>query len=179
MITDAPAPSIDEFTFGFSHLDGAVSLSFTTFNGLVVTDLAAIDTGWFNSFDTHTPTNTNYIAGHIGTTEFNDFFVFGGVGDGSAIISASLKIFQSSFGGYSSPDASETFNIYQFNGDASVLASSSLDDLIIPGMFEALVSEGNVVPAPALGTGLLSILAMVLAGVFAGGHRSMRLPSAA
>lgn len=82
-------------------------------NGTATTlTLNAIDSGWWSNAGNHTSTNKNYLAGFLapGTTDRN-FFVFSLAGIAQTVTSAQLRI-SNPLTGYSSPDPSETYEVF-------------------------------------------------------------------
>ncbi len=84
--------------------------------GATVVTLNATDSGWYDSNGTHTATNTNYIVGQSGAPrQLRNFFVFNLASVSQVITGATLVLTNgiSSRGpGYNSPDASETYTLF-------------------------------------------------------------------
>lgn len=92
-----------------------------------------IDSGWYNTFDLQDPDNENYLVGTCSSFTCNDaavyrnFFVFDLATVTGTITSATLRlynpsVFDGSTNGYHSADASETYELYSYEG--------SIDDLV-------------------------------------------------
>jgi len=93
--------------------------------------LDAVDSGWYQENNIgpeagfHDPANENYIAGRIDVggglfATFRNFFVFDRSAISGPISSATLEIFNP-LGGYSSGDASETYQVVDMLTDATTL----------------------------------------------------------
>jgi hypothetical protein len=134
----------DRFVFGFSGglvqtltLDGSRSLS-------------AIHQGWYNELGFHAPSNPNYIAGICCGSDHHNFFVFALPPRSSPIASATLNLFEPigisidpGFG-YSSPNPTETYRLF----DVSTSTSDLVNGVVSPAIFADLgsgVSFGSVV----------------------------------
>lgn len=112
--------------------------------------IGASDSGWFNDAGDHTANNENYSAGWTGNFQFRNFFVFDvtGLPGGETILSATLRAFNPEDGvptaawtdGYDSPDASETYDLY----DVTLLTAGPASDQI-----------GNTLVYDDLGSGTL------------------------
>src|SRR4051812_34302921 len=80
--------------------------------------LPASDSGWYNQAGLHNPLNTNYMAGFNAGAEVRDFFVFDlsnlGLGlNMGQVLSGQLTLFNpASPPGYSSPNANETYTLF-------------------------------------------------------------------
>lgn len=85
-------------------------------------ELNAIDSGWWNSDGGHISTNSNYIAGRIGSLEYRNFFVFDLSGVSGTVTSASLQLFNPSTG-YVSPDANEMYTLYDVSTSITALTT--------------------------------------------------------
>jgi hypothetical protein len=74
----------------------------------------ASDSGWYDDGDFHNPDNGNYIAGLCCFGEgdqHRDFFVFDLSGVATPIAAARLRLFNPE-AGFGSPDASETYTVF-------------------------------------------------------------------
>src|SRR5262245_36955468 len=104
-----------------------VSPSFLVWFGLIVMTgpvaagvitLDAIDSGWYSQFGFHDAANKNYLAGLCcGLGEHRDYFVFPLAGVPGTITGATLRLSNpgvniNGFGGYGSPDPTETYVVY-------------------------------------------------------------------
>ncbi|TMA22416.1 MAG: PEP-CTERM sorting domain-containing protein, partial [Deltaproteobacteria bacterium] len=99
--------------------------------------ILASDSGWHSSAGVHTASNQDYEAGWSGTTDtFHNFFVFdlSSLTLGQTILSATLRVYNpqagepnANFGpGFSSPDATETYNLHEVLAPAAVVTAPSL-----------------------------------------------------
>ena len=85
--------------------------------------LDATDSGWFDDGGNHTASNQNYAVGWTGSERLRDFFVFdvSGLPGGETVLAATLRAHNPEAGnptnawtdGYSSPDASEPYELHQ------------------------------------------------------------------
>jgi hypothetical protein len=83
----------------------------------IIQPLSALDSGWYSSSTippNHTTSNTNYITGGAGTSEYRSFFVFDLSGVTGTIVNAALSI-ENPSSGYMSDDPSETFTVFDVN----------------------------------------------------------------
>ena len=104
-------------------------------------ELDAVDYGWYRDNGVHAPNVENYLTGIFGTdidsdgvideySTRNSFFQFD-LNGFTVISDATLRLFQQpplgvdSAGGYSSPDATETFTLFGFEGDQTNLLSTN------------------------------------------------------
>ena len=106
--------------FGATHV-ALGSLS----NGESLT-LNAYDSGWWNSWGNHDDWNDNYIAGRCcegAGDDYRDFFVFDLSGVAQQISAAELRI-ENPYGGYFSPDSSETYTLFDISTPLADLQAS-------------------------------------------------------
>lgn len=83
------------------------------------------DTGKYDDFGFHNPSNENYETG----VEFEftrAFFVFDVPSFSDSLLSASLRIYNPVFG-YDSPDASETVTLFSYEGSVASLLDGTAD----------------------------------------------------
>lgn len=101
--------------------------------------ISATDRGNYSVLGTHAPGSTNYFAGRFLLMEHRNFFVFDLSGITDPIASARLNLFNPSgriLNGYTSPDATETFVLYDVTTPAAILTSGT-------GGFAAFGDLGN------------------------------------
>jgi len=140
---------VDRFVFGFSNHGIPQTL---TLDG--VRTLSAIRQGWYDSGGSHEPFNDNYIAGAVEGHVDRNFFVFALPTRVTPITSATLNLFQpikvgDSFGnGYSSPNPTETYRLFEVSAPPSAVGNVSFS----PAIFDDLGSGttfGSVLVAPS------------------------------
>jgi len=90
----------------------------------------ALDSGWFTTDGTHTGANNNYIVGQqvFGNnpfSQFRDYFTFGLPAGTGTIIGAELRILNPT-GGYSSPDPTETYSLFDVSATPAALDANRL-----------------------------------------------------
>src|SRR5581483_9123257 len=88
----------------------------------------ALDTGFYNQNGAHIPTNQTYIAGQFSGVQDRDFFVFDLSGVSGIITAATLNLYNPGnlgpcCNGYVSPDASETFTLYDVTTPTATLVA--------------------------------------------------------
>lgn len=91
-----------------------------------ITTIQAIDTGWYDSFGFHGPTNTNYFVGQLDATrQLRDFFAFNTSSLQGTILSAQLQAFNPGGvnAGYLSPDPTETLELFDVSTPISNLVA--------------------------------------------------------
>jgi len=90
--------------------------------------VTAVDSGAYSSAGAHTPGNQNYITGTF-TTERRSFFAFDLSSVAGTVNSAKLRLFNPEVSaflhGYSSPDPTETLNIYDVTTPAANIIDST------------------------------------------------------
>jgi hypothetical protein len=89
--------------------------------------ITSFDNGWYRNDGIHTTTNTNVIVGACCATGqvFNNWFAFDLAPiAGASILSVSITFFGDN-GNYRSPDASETFGLFDYGGSINSLLNGS------------------------------------------------------
>src|SRR5262249_52281693 len=81
------------------------------------------DSGWRSDVGNHTSNNKNFIVGLSGTT-FRDYFVFDLATIGQSVTQAVLKL-QNPSGGYVSPDATETYSLFDVGTSVDALEATN------------------------------------------------------
>lgn len=95
----------------------------------------AVDSGWYTTRGFHDPANTNYLVGQCAqcpppdNMEYRNFFAFNLAGVDQPILSASLRVANPP-GGYISPDATETWTIYDVNTPIPQLLAGGIQPAI-------------------------------------------------
>jgi hypothetical protein len=102
--------------------------------------LNATDSGWFSHQGFHN-TIGNYIVGNEFANVYHNYFVFDLSGVTETIIGAQLRLFNPSVG-YNSPDATETFGVFDVSTPIGTLTANSGD------------SAANIVIYNDLGSGI-------------------------
>jgi hypothetical protein len=103
----------------------AVALNTTSASAALIS-VDAIDTGAYQANGSHTSTNQNYVTGRF-NNETRSFFVFDLTGLSAPITSATLNLWNPNTDphpccqGYRSPDATETFNLFDVNAPITTL----------------------------------------------------------
>lgn len=87
-----------------------------------VITLNAVDSGWYNG-GIHGSGNDNYFVGEIGS-EYRNFFVFDLSSVGENILTAELRLYNP-VNGYSSPDATETYDLYDVTTAVGTLTADN------------------------------------------------------
>src|SRR5262245_18263150 len=86
------------------------------------------DRGWYDITGLHQPMNENYLVGNLGDSvggdEHRNFFVFDLSELSMEITSATLHIFNFA-GGYSSPDTTENYSVFDVSTPISALISGN------------------------------------------------------
>lgn len=125
----------------------------------------AVDSGWYNSTGAHTPTNTNYIVGQSSGVTYRDWFVFDVPASATPVTSASIAIFNPS-NGYASPDANETYKLFDIATPITTLRSGGTGLTTIFDDLGSGVEFGSVVITPA-NNGSLILINLNAAGLAA------------
>lgn len=126
------AQSANAYLFGFnSPPPSGNGLILTTASGAMVA-IVPIDSGWYNSYGFHNPTNENYFVSHAGEStlmgplpEIYNFFVFdirGLNALGSPITSAILGLYSGEVVQVTTPD---TYTLYDVTTGINVLRAGS------------------------------------------------------
>jgi hypothetical protein len=92
--------------------------------------LSAVEQGWYDETGFHNPGNTGYTTGWSNGMELRSFFSFDLSGVSGTIVGAALQLLNplsptrgAGFGGFSSPDASETFSLFGVGASSAALAA--------------------------------------------------------
>jgi hypothetical protein len=90
----------------------------------------AIDSGWYAETGLHVATNDNYVVGEVAGLVRHNFFVFDLTAVVDDIASASVQLYNPTnalpaLRGYISPDATETFDLYDVSTPIASLSASS------------------------------------------------------
>lgn len=86
--------------------------------------LDAIDRGWYRDSGSHDPSNDNYAAGDVDFARFNNFFVFDLTAVSDPATTATLRLWNGSFG-YRSPDPSETYEVFDVTTSIATLVDGT------------------------------------------------------
>jgi len=87
--------------------------------------LSTTQSGWYDQSGFHS-NNPNYIVGVCcGNGEHRDFFVFDLQGVAGKVVGATLRLFNP-FGGYQSPDATETYTLFSVATPTSTLITGGI-----------------------------------------------------
>ena len=89
-----------------------------------------IDSGWYAESGLHIATNENYVVGEAGNLVRRNFFVFDLTAVVNDIVSATIQLYNPTnvtpgLRGYISPDATETFELYDVSTPIASLTASS------------------------------------------------------
>ncbi|MFO0815773.1 MAG: S8 family serine peptidase [Gemmatales bacterium] len=132
----------------------------------------ATDSGWYNSTGFHDPINENYIVGQASSTlQYRDWFVFDVPVATGPITAARLELYNPSStvndgNGYISPDASETYALYDVTTPVSTLRAGGSG---LTGIYDDLgtgVSYGSVT-VTAASNGTFIVINLNAAGIAA------------
>jgi hypothetical protein len=90
----------------------------------------AIDSGWYAETGLHVATNDNYVVGDVSGLVRHNFFVFDLTAVVDDIVGASVQLYNPDnalpgLRGYVSPDATETFELYDVSTPIASLSASS------------------------------------------------------
>jgi hypothetical protein len=90
----------------------------------------AIDSGWYSESGMHVAVNDNYVVGEVSGVVRHNFFVFDLTAVVDDIVSASIQLYNPdsalpALRGYVSPDAAETFELYDVSTPIASLSASS------------------------------------------------------
>ena len=145
-----------------------------------------VDSGWYNTFDLQDPDNENYLVGTCSSFTCNDaavyrnFFVFDLSAVTGTITFATLRlynpsIFTDSTNGYQSADASETYELYSYEGSIDDLVNSAgsyadLGDGTFYGTVDVSAFDNGQIVSVELNDGALADLNGA-SGLFALGGR--------
>lgn len=93
---------------------GCALLSLSVATSQAATTLNTTDSGWYDGTGFHGPGNENYFTGLNGGDELRSFFTFDLSMIAPTVTSATLRLYNQggSFAGYLSPDATETFSLF-------------------------------------------------------------------
>lgn len=129
--------NIREITVAVSAKLAAV-VALTTLLGTqaqaAIITLAATDSGWYTNTGQHSTVNQNYLAGSLttGKEEYRNFFVFDLSGVTETIVGATFRAYNPSAAvpgdlddGYISPDANETYAMFEVSTDIASLTDGS------------------------------------------------------
>lgn len=91
----------------------------------------ATDSGWYNVSGTHFTHIDNYIVGAGNGTLYHNFFVFDLTSVTGLVVSASLELYNPdnalpSLKGYISPDATETYTLYDVSTPIATVQASNV-----------------------------------------------------
>jgi hypothetical protein len=86
--------------------------------------LNATNTGFYTNSGNHSAANPNYIAGQVGTLQTRNFFVFDLSSVTGNVTSATIRISFPDLG-YGSPNASETFQLFDVSTPITTLVASN------------------------------------------------------
>ena len=91
----------------------------------------AVDSGWYNSTGMHTAQNDNYVVGDLSGVLYHNFFVFDLTAVVDEILSATLHLYNPdnalpALRGYVSPDATETYELYDVTTPIATLSASNV-----------------------------------------------------
>jgi hypothetical protein len=156
----------------------------------------AIDSGWYSEAGVHTAQNQNYLTGNFGGSARRSFFVFDLTAVANEIVSASIQLYNPdsalpALRGYVSPDATETFALYDVSTPVASLTASSaagpagvavFDDLGSGAVFGERVmsvADNGTTVSLALNADGLSALNAARGGLFALGGALTSLGGAA
>jgi large repetitive protein len=89
----------------------AIALSASTAIAATTT-LNTTDSGWYDNTGFHNPSNQNYFTGDNSGSELRSFFTFDLSSIAPTVTSATLRLYNQAGVGYVSPNASETFNLF-------------------------------------------------------------------
>ena len=148
--------------------------------GAGTTTLAATDTGWITSVGAHTSTNNNYYVGYTAGTEYRNYATFSIPGTLSSIQSAELRMLNPD---YVSPDATETYSVFDVAATAAALDTSrSSGDVTGISLFNDLgagvqlasrtvsaADEGTNVSIPLNAAGVAAVNAAIGSSLIVGG----------
>jgi hypothetical protein len=144
----------------------------------------AIDSGWYSEAGAHTAQNQNYLTGDLSGSGRRSFFVFDLTAVANEIVNASVQLYNPdnalpALRGYVSPDATETFRLYDVSTPVASLTASSaagpagvavFDDLGSGSVFgERVVSvaDNGTTVSVALNADGLAALNAARGGLFA------------
>lgn len=83
----------------------------------------AADSGWYDNSGSHGAANQNFLVGAIGSTRYRNFFVLNIPNITDEIVGATLSIQNPAGGGYTSPDATETWELYDVTTPIATLTA--------------------------------------------------------
>lgn len=122
---------------------GSIALTFLSFGfGVPVQaasfSISAFDQGWYSNDGQHTPSNLNVLVGKCASCAvpgpLNNFFAFNLLAvAGQSITSASIEFFGDNLQRYFSPDASETFALFDYSNSAASINSLLLGTAGVAG----------------------------------------------
>ncbi len=123
------------------------------------------DSGWWNSTGSHDAGNKNYVSGQISGNQYHDYFVFDLSGVNQAITGATLQLTNPP-GGYSSPDPTETYSLFDVSTPVAALRDSGSGQTGIFSDLGSGVSFGSQTVSAANNNSTVSV-ALNAAGVAA------------
>jgi hypothetical protein len=113
-----------------------VAIVFVSTGHATTITLGTTQSGWYDQTGFHN-NNPNYIAGVCcGNGEHRDFFVFDLLGVTGKVVGATLRLFNP-FGGYVSPDATETYTLFSVATPTSTLIAGGSG---LTGIFDDLAN---------------------------------------
>jgi extracellular elastinolytic metalloproteinase len=119
--------------------------------------LNATDSGWWSNAGSHTATNKNYITGRSSTTsEHRSYFVFNLATITQTITSAQLRL-SNPTNGYSSPDASENFALFDVSTPLATLQASGTAQNTVYSDLGTGVSYGSQTVSSANNGGFVTV----------------------
>jgi hypothetical protein len=148
----APSARADTtYIFGYTYSPYAFppnpTLTLTDIEG-DVSVVTAEFTGWYDSSGFHDATNPNYFAALVDGTAYNDFFVYFIPAAGGIYVSATLNLWNPTFGWYSDSYASVVYSNWDVTTPISTLEATNsgavgiFDDLD-SGVFYASTLVGS------------------------------------
>ncbi|MFO0798570.1 MAG: S8 family serine peptidase [Gemmataceae bacterium] len=153
--------------------------------------LTAADSGWYTQAGFHDPSNTNFLVGlytFASTNEYRDWFLFNVPVLPGPVASARIEIFNpSSPNGYQSPDATETYTLFDVTtsiasltgGTAGVAGFADLGSGVSYGSVTVSAASNGTLVVISLNAAGLAAVAAAQGGQFAVGGALTTISGAA